>query len=76
MNTHLQHIVAQEQYKDQVRIAQRQVLSNQVNTSNPRILRASARILATLLLATAERLHQYSENTEAALHVSQSEASM
>lgn len=62
MGIYLQQAVAYEQYQDQVRIAQGQALSNQVNISHPRILRNSARILATLLLATGERLHHYSEN--------------
>lgn len=59
MNVHLQQLVAHEQYQDQVRLAQHRSIAQR--NGRPHLLRASARIVASLLLASGERLQRYSE---------------
>lgn len=61
MNNELNRLIAYEQYHDHLRQAQRRAMQNQVQASRPRLLRASAGMMAKLLLVSGERLRHYSE---------------
>jgi hypothetical protein len=61
MHNELNRSIATEQYNDHVRQAQQRALANQAPSSRPRIIQATVRIVANLLVASGESLLNYSE---------------